>query len=132
GVRAGAAVLLGDVWRVEVRGAQGVVRGLRELRALVHLGGVRGDLVVAQLPYGLADGLVLLRQLVPVELAHRGLLPVGSSSGYVSSERRRRWHDTRPVSRGTRAAGRPSRERRPRARPGTRASGRGARRRPRQ
>jgi hypothetical protein len=45
---ASAAVLLGDVHGVQVGLGQPVVRGPGKLRGLIHLGRVRGDLVVGQ------------------------------------------------------------------------------------
>ena len=67
-VGAGAAVLLGDVRGVEVGGPQRVVGRLRELAGLVDLGGVRGDLAVADLTDRLAERLVLLG---PVDVERR-------------------------------------------------------------
>src|SRR5215207_8549117 len=80
-VGTGAAVLLRDVDRVEVGLAQRVVGRLGELPALVHLGGERGDLVVADRSDRLAQHQVLVGQAVQVEVAHRSRLrrPIASS-----------------------------------------------------
>ena len=69
---AGPVVLLGDVRRVELRGAQRVVRRLGELPLVVHLGRVRRDLVRGDLADGVADVAVVLGQLVQVEGRVRG------------------------------------------------------------
>ena len=95
-VGAGAAVLLGDVHRVEVGLAQRVVGLLRELALLVDLGGVRGDLVVADGSDRLAQHLVLVGQPEQVEVAHRSSLRrrrVGPTSGHLGSLPR---HDPAP------------------------------------
>ena len=63
-----AAVLLRHVRGVEVGRHQRVVRLLREAGLLVDRGGVRRDLVVADVADGRADGLVLLGE--GVEVAH--------------------------------------------------------------
>ena len=66
-VGADAVVLLGHVRREEVAGHERVVRLLRVARLLVDLRRVRGDLVLGDRADRLADGLVLLGQLVQVE-----------------------------------------------------------------
>ena len=62
-----AAVLLGDVHRVEPGRVQRLQRLLREARILVDVGGVRGDLLLAEIPQHRAQLVVLLGQLEHIE-----------------------------------------------------------------
>ena len=69
-------VLLGDVRRVEVGGDEGVERLAREPALLVDLGGVGGDLALADRANGLAQRLVVLGGLEQVEVSVSGHPPM--------------------------------------------------------
>ena len=66
-VRALAAVLLGHVHRVEPGRVQRLERLLGEARLLVDVGGVRGDLLLAQIAQHRTQLVVLLGQLEHIE-----------------------------------------------------------------
>ena len=66
-VAPGAAVLLGDVHRVETGSHQRVEHVERELGRLVDLGSARRDLVVGELAHGCPQHQVLLGESVRLE-----------------------------------------------------------------